>query len=59
MNDAPGDNPIEAQCPRCGYDLHGIFVSWRESCPRSGNCSECGLAFDWGDLLNLKLNIPP
>ena len=59
MNDAPVDNPIEAQCPRCGYDLHGIFESWRESCPRTGNCSECGLAFDWGDLLNLKLNIPP
>ncbi len=59
MNETPGDNPIDAQCPRCGYDLHGIFESWRESCPFTGNCSECGLAFDWGDLLNLKLNIPP
>lgn len=59
MNETPGDNPIEAQCPRCGYDLHGIFESWRKSCPLTGHCSECGLSFDWGDLLSMKLNIPP
>ncbi|MCH7573256.1 MAG: hypothetical protein IH891_10110, partial [Planctomycetes bacterium] len=32
---------------------------WRESCPFAGCCSECGLAFHWGDLLNMKLNFPP
>ena len=63
MSVSPAENPIEtpleAQCPRCGYDLHGLAQSWRESCPLTGRCSECGLDFHWGDLLNWKLNIPP
>ncbi|MCZ6837298.1 MAG: hypothetical protein O7G85_16100, partial [Planctomycetota bacterium] len=45
-------------CPRCGYDLHGMVDSWREQCPISGNCAECGLPFDWGELLNRQLNMP-
>ncbi len=38
------------QCPRCGYDLSGLAASWRESCPMTGTCSECGHSYHWGDL---------
>ena len=39
-------------CPRCGYDLHGLVKSWKHECPLSGVCSECGLEFEWGELLS-------
>ncbi len=34
-------------CPRCGYDQRGVVSQWRASCPLTGRCTECGLAFDW------------
>lgn len=41
-----------ARCPRCGYDLRGAMELWCESCPIFGVCSECGLNFEWADLLS-------
>lgn len=38
-------------CPRCGYDQRGVIVTWKESCPLEGVCSECGLAFTWHEVL--------
>ncbi len=46
------------QCPRCAYDLSGIAESWVHACPLSGLCSECGLAFDWRDILSSKRRLP-
>ena len=46
-------------CPRCGYDLSGIVASWTNSCPLTGICSECGLAFRWRDLLDPRFLIKP
>ncbi len=40
------------ECPRCGYDLSALPPTWEECCPVSGQCSECGLELDWGDLLS-------
>lgn len=43
-------------CPRCGYDQSGAVASWETSdppaCPLRGVCSECGLGFEWVDLLS-------
>lgn len=39
-------------CPRCGYEQSGTVQTWRESCPLTGTCSECGLGFCWADVLN-------
>lgn len=41
----------QASCPRCAYDLSGHAASWSASCPVSGRCSECGLAFAWREVL--------
>lgn len=38
-------------CPRCGYDQSGLVMTWSASCPMSGTCSECGLEFQWRDVL--------
>lgn len=57
-NDFPSDIKTNARCPRCGYELRGIIDSWRESCPLTGVCSECGLAYLWAELLNDKLYRP-
>ncbi|MCA9311923.1 MAG: hypothetical protein KDA21_12000, partial [Phycisphaerales bacterium] len=35
-----------------------IPPSWSRSCPVEGVCSECGLDFAWGDVLNPQLTIP-
>ncbi len=43
---------MQARCPRCGYDQDGVVASWRETCPLTGVCSECGLSFRWRDLCN-------
>lgn len=43
---------MHARCPRCGYDQSGVIDSWKESCPLTGMCSECGLPIDWCRLLN-------
>ena len=45
------DKGLGAVCPRCGYDLRGIVAAWRESCPLSGTCAECGLEFGWEYIL--------
>jgi hypothetical protein len=39
-------------CPRCAYDLTGSVTSWTLSCPTRGLCPECGLPFEWPDLLS-------
>jgi hypothetical protein len=39
-------------CPRCGYDQSGTIATWADSCPTRGVCSECGLEFEWANLLN-------
>ena len=46
-----GEATRAASCPRCGYDLEGARAAWKDSCPLSGVCSECGYEFDWADLL--------
>jgi len=49
-------------CPRCGYDLSGAVAAWDHDlstfCPMLGACSECGLEFPWGDVLNPELHVP-
>lgn len=45
-----------AACPRCAYDLSAIAASWSGECPLRGTCSECGLEFVWGDLLNPRFH---
>lgn len=51
-------------CSRCGYDQRGALAAWEAlaagggegaTCPVNGVCSECGLVFAWGSLLNPKL----
>ena len=46
------------ECPRCGYNLAGTIRSWKDSCQLTGACSECGLEFACGDLLNPRLSVP-
>jgi hypothetical protein len=61
------DDPAHApQCPRCGYDQQGTLASWHAdpaadnaACPLTGMCSECGLAFEWPDLLIPERTICP
>lgn len=48
-----------ARCPRCGYDLTGHIAAWTDHCPTQGQCSECGLAFEWANLLNSRLQDLP
>ena len=47
------------QCPRCGYDLRGAVAAWRDACPMSGTCTECGLTFRWGEVLVPSKFEPP
>lgn len=35
------------ECPRCGHDLRGVVESWRDACPLTGCCAECGVEFEW------------
>ncbi|MCC6677124.1 MAG: hypothetical protein IT436_08265 [Phycisphaerales bacterium] len=48
---------MRPDCPRCGYDQSGVIDSWKESCPLTGTCSECGLDFAWRDVLNLAYSV--
>jgi hypothetical protein len=48
----------QARCPRCGYDLRGTVSAWRDACPLAGTCTECGLWFEWSELLNPGLYPP-
>ena len=45
-------------CPRCGYDLHGVVDAWASECPTNGTCAECGLPFYWGEVLRPGLAAP-
>jgi len=48
----PGGRSVPARCPRCGYDLTGALKQWPDdACPLEGRCTECGLVFEWGDVL--------
>ena len=40
-------------CPRCGYDQAGHMATWSpQAWPVVGVCSECGLNFEWADVLS-------
>ena len=52
-----GNEITNARCPRCGYDLRGVVESWTDSCPFFGVCTECGLEYEWGALLNPERNL--
>lgn len=52
---ADGHTPT---CPNCGYDLSGPIPTWRKSCPMEGVCTECGLEFAWGDVLDTSRRAP-
>ena len=51
-------NHPDVRCPRCGYDLRGVFETWKHECPISGICNECGLEFEWGELLSSRRAVP-
>lgn len=44
-------------CPRCDYDQRGQIDRWSDECPLQGVCSECGLAFEWVDVLRPRRNL--
>jgi hypothetical protein len=48
----------DARCPRCGYDLRGTVALWRESCPMDGRCAECGLGFEWAEVIGARAPRP-
>lgn len=57
MGDTAG--PYEhTACPRCGYDQRGIIDTWRECCDVYGRCAECGLSYEWSDVLDPTRRIP-
>lgn len=43
--------PPNAFCPRCHYDLAGETARWSDAWPLDGQCPECGLGFEWADIL--------
>jgi len=45
-------------CPRCGYDQRGVITQWSDRCPLRGTCPECGLNFNWNEVLNPQINLP-
>lgn len=55
---ASASHAAAASCPRCGYDLAGAVASWEDKCPVKGVCSECGLEFDWPEVMN-RGRLPP
>jgi hypothetical protein len=50
---------IGCTCPRCNYDLRGTVAMWRDACPLNGTCTECGLEFEWAELLTDSYVVPP
>ena len=44
-------NVKRSQCPRCGYDQRGVVATWTDCCPLYGTCSECGLQFNWANVI--------
>ena len=53
------DNAVNARCPRCRYDQRGPMSTWTDSCPLQGTCSECGLEFNWGEVIRPARFEPP
>lgn len=49
--DIPSEIKTTARCPRCGYELRGAIDTWADSCPLYSTCSECGLEFEWSEVL--------
>ena len=49
---------LAPRCPRCGYDLRGAIETWKHECPINGVCTECGLEFEWAELLSSKIRKP-
>lgn len=43
--------PRKPDCPRCGYDLTGQIATWKDECPVTGTCPECGLVARWYTVL--------
>lgn len=41
----------DTRCPRCDYELDGVIAAFTDQCPLQGTCSECGMEFDWANLL--------
>lgn len=58
MTDDAKSIAIRSRCPRCGYDLRGAIAAWSDSCPLNGTCAECGLAFEWAELLSATVRKP-
>lgn len=50
--DATGRPPC---CPRCGYDQTGLLQTYRDAWPLLARCTECGLDFDWRDILDSRI----
>lgn len=47
----PPDSPRGIVCPRCSYDLRGTMGDWSRACPLRGVCPECGLQFEWAEMI--------
>lgn len=47
-----------SKCPRCGYDLRGTIATWMQQCPLEGQCTECGLRFEWRELMSVRFLMP-
>lgn len=43
---------VQMNCPRCGYDQRGVVAGWQRRCPLHGTCAECGLEFEWAEILS-------
>lgn len=50
--DISSENKSTSRCPRCGYDVRGVIDTWSDSCPLLGTCSECGLEYQWSQVLH-------
>lgn len=50
------DRPI---CPKCGYDQTGEIATWDTQCPIRGICTECGLEFNWSNVMRPELGQVP
>lgn len=57
MTTPRADRPV---CPRCGYEQSGAIAAWDRldppHCPIAGLCTECGLEFEWRDVLNPRFS---
>lgn len=46
-------------CPRCDYHLDGAVAAFTDQCPLQGTCPECGMEFDWANLLRADRQLVP